>query len=164
MENTLKMILQSYGEAEKPNKGNIHRDWVLQWMDVEDMNTLGALYSCLLKNNYTKRITPPLDFQTYNRFFLKYYQRCLLENYIVDDPESYLMSSYEAGRDMTNWILSLQGDYRIDKKELNDAMIDIRNILGLLYVEGDEWLRGCIITAILEHILSNKKIIRYFEG
>lgn len=164
MTNTLEMIQQSYGDPENPNKEKICRDIIFQWMKEENLNTLGALYSCLLKDNYTNRIFPSLEFHEYKKFFLRYYQCCLVENNISDDPESYLMSRYEAGWDMANWILSLQDDKSISKKELNDSMLEIKEMLEDLYISGDEDLRNCLITAIFEHIFVNKKILHYFKG
>lgn len=82
MNNTLKMIQQSYGDPEKPNKETIYRCGIYQWMKEEDLIILGALYSCLLKDNFSNRISPRLEFHQYKDFFLSYYRRCLVENSI----------------------------------------------------------------------------------
>lgn len=65
---------------------------------------------------------------------------------------------------MANWILSLQADKRINKKELDGTMTEIRNMLETLYVKGDEELRDCLVTATLEHIFTHKKIMHHFKS
>ena len=163
MTDTLKVIQLSYGDPENPNKEIICRDRILQWMNEKDLNILGALYSYLMRSNYSQRIEPPLEFKHYKIFFLNYYRRCLIEDNLSDDPEVYLMSKYEAGWDMANWILSLQNEHSIKGKELNNAMLDIKRLLGELYTFGSIELQNCLITAVLEHIFTNKKIANFFK-
>jgi len=160
---TLKQIQQSYGNPENPSKEIISHSLILKWMKEEDINTLGALYACLLKQNYTNRITPPLKFKEYKTFFLNFYKRCLIENNISNDPDSYLMSRYDAARDMSNWILSLQDDKKISKKELEDVMAETKDLLAKLYIKGNKDFRTCLITAVFEHIYTDKRIMHYFK-
>ena len=159
MNDALKEISDSFGDPENPKTSKIDHDTVIKWMKETDLNTLGAIYSLLLRRVYTKRITPELTFDEYFYFFKGYYNRCLIENPISDDIDSYLMSRYNAGWDLSSWITHIGTDKNIPLHYLSQ----IKKWLETLYINNGDDIRTCLTHAVFEHMFGNKKIAKFFR-
>jgi len=159
MNNVLSCILDSHGDPENPNCDPIDYKKAKEWMESPDLNVLGAFYSLIVKKSYAKRIKPNLSFDDYFNFLLGYYGRCLIENPMSNDVNSFLMSRYSAGRDAAIWILS----FNKEDPASHLALIAIKKWIGNIYINGDRALRECIITSILEHIFIENHIVKIFQ-
>jgi hypothetical protein len=58
----------------------IPRERVRAWMESGDIEVCRAVHSCLLEEPYSSCIEPLLDFDEYQRFLMRYYERCLRED------------------------------------------------------------------------------------
>jgi hypothetical protein len=150
----VKEIVGSFGLPEAPKSDRISAARVKEWMKADDIEALGALYTYILDPQYSRRIEPPLSLEDYHLFVLQYYTRCFREN---PDGE-WSDSRYSAGWSLVNWFKGLWKDNSVPRS----ALADIKDRLSLLYKEGDEELRTCIINATLEHLFENAEIARYF--
>jgi len=159
MNDILKEILDSHGDPESPKNSKINHDTITKWMKEGDLNVLGALYSLLTKDGYAKRIVPALSFDEYFSFFMRYYNRCIIENPVSEDIDSYLMSRYSAGTDLSLFIISIGNDDGVSR----DYIYDIKNWLRELYINGNQEIRVCLINSVFEHIFQNKKIAKLFR-
>jgi len=159
MKNTLKEILNSYGDPESPKESKINHDTIVEWMNEEDLNTLGALYSLLIKHVYNKRITPALSFDEYFSFFKKYYNGCIIENPMSEDIDSYLMSRYSAGADLSSWVISISNNKNIS----SHYIYEIKKWLERLYINNNQEIRLCLVNSVFEHVFKSKKIAKLFR-
>jgi len=159
MNDILKEILDSHGDPESPKNSKISHDIISKWMKEDDLNILGALYSLLTKDVYTKRIVPALSFDEYFSFFKRYYNRCIIENPVSEDIDSFLMSRYSAGTDLSLFIISIGNDESVSHDYINS----IKSWLENLYINGDREIRMCLINSVFEHIFQNKKIAKLFR-
>jgi hypothetical protein len=131
MNEDLNSILASFGDPESPNVGQLKRNVVLGWMQSQDINTMGAIYSLLLKRVYTSRIDPPLTFEDYKDLFLRFYERCITEDSaLADDLDSFVLSRYTAAHDFTRWFISVFQDNQIPRHQIDE----INNWLRQLYI------------------------------
>jgi len=129
-------------------------DKVKAWMHTDDIEALGALYEFLTEKRFYSRVSPPLSFEDYHLFVVRYYERCLRE-----DPEGqWCNSRYSAGWDLVNWFKGLWQDSYVPRS----ALWELKEWLARLYKQGDEKLRVCLITATLEHLFEDRSIAKYF--
>jgi hypothetical protein len=132
----------------------VPRARILQLMKSHDLEILGALYVFIMNRRPGRGVEPPLTFQDYKTFLLRYYRRCLLE-----DPDSNWASSrYSAGWDLVSWFGLLWRDRTVPRT----VLAEIKGFLAQLYLEGDEAVRTCIVTATLEHLFEQRAIRRFF--
>jgi hypothetical protein len=147
-------VIEMFGLPETPKTNPIPKDKVVGWMGANDIEVLGAVYSYILDKAYSSRIHPPLSFNEYHSFLLRYYDRCLREN-----PDGqWACSRYSAGRDLMNWFKGLWKDASLPRS----VLADIKSFLAKLYKEGDDELRTCIVNATLEHLFEERAIAGYF--
>lgn len=160
MNKDLNRILASFGDPESPNIDTLKRNVVLGWMQSQDINTMGAIYSLLLKRVYTSRIEPPLVFEDYKDLFLRFYERCITEDSpLADDLDSFVLSRYTAALDFTRWFISVVQDDQIPRRYIDE----IKNWLKQLYIDGSPAVKLCIETGILEHLFTIEQIKRDFS-
>ncbi|WP_100699001.1 hypothetical protein [Advenella sp. S44] len=160
MNEDLNSILASFGDPESPNVGKLKRNVVLGWMRSQDINTMGAIYSLLLKRVYTNRIEPPLAFEDYKDLFLRFYERCITEDLaLAYDLDSFVLSRYTAAHDFTRWFISVFQDNQIPR----DHIDEIKNWLRQLYIDGSSAVKLSIETGILEHLFTVEQIKRDFS-
>ena len=155
MTKTADEIVEVFGLPEAPRTNPIPRDKVVSWMQADDIEALGALYTFILDKTNASRIQPPLSFDDYREFILHYYDRCFQEN---PDGE-WTDSSYSAGAGLVNWFKGLWKDEAVPRT----ALAEIKKWLAELYKHGDTRLRTCIVNATLEHLFEDKKIANYFS-
>lgn len=122
------------------------------WTQSEDIEILGFAMAMIDDRRF--QIEPPLTRNEYISFVLHYYGRCLKEN----PRGEWAGTSYSAGRDLVNIFGSLWRDQRVSR----DILRDLRDWLATLFVEGDESLRKCLVTATLEHLFEQKEIRQFF--
>lgn len=153
---TLERILNAFGDdPERPPEKPISKSDVSSWMTDDDLETMGALSCLLTDERHYKRITPPLNFEDYHPFMLRYFEKCLLEN---ADSE-WASSRYEAGHETANWFKGLWNEEGVPRT----ALEDLKAMLGKLYRQGDDALRRCIVDATLEHLFEAPEIAHFFS-
>jgi hypothetical protein len=156
----LKSVLVSFGTPDSPNADKLQRNAVLEWMRSQDINTMGAIYSLLLNRTYTSRIEPPLTFEDYKRFFLRFYERCIKEDSaLADDLDSFVLSRYTAARDFTRWFLSVCRDDQVPRHYIDE----IKTWLKQVYSNGSPQVKLSIEVAILEPLLAVDEIKHDFS-
>jgi len=150
--NIITSELESKEDARNLKK--VPNEDVINWMQCNDIHTLGAVYVFLTTDVHYKRIDPPLEFNDYKEFIKKYFARCIVEN-----PDSqWADSRYSAGWDLVNWFNSFWEDNTVSRNVLKE----IKEWLAGIYIDGNEDVKECIINATLEHLFENKKIANYF--
>lgn len=152
MESSLEQVTRELmtPDTEKTLSGELVR----QWIKSPNLETLGATFKLLHKPEHYNRISPPLGFDDYRSFHLNYYERCLREN-----PEGvWCDSRYIAAHSLVAWFNGLWGDETVSR----DALRELKSLLARLYCDGDEKLRVSIITGALEHLFTDRNIVRFF--
>lgn len=131
----------------------IARQRVLEWMRTDDIECMGALHS-LITDHYD-RIQPPLQFDEYHPFVLRYFQRCVLE-----DPKSeWAESRYSAGHTFIGWFV---WSWR-DPERRTSTVPELKEWLAALYLAGDADVRRALVQATLEHLFENAEVVEYFS-
>lgn len=125
------------------------------WMASEDLELTGAVAELISDHRQYRRIVPPLEFQVYHRFFLKYYERCLRE----DPRGKWAHSLYSAGWDIVRWFTGLWDNPSIQR----DVIVDLKSWLARLYVGSDDSIRTCLVTATLEHLFERPDLRQFFS-
>lgn len=124
-----------------------------RWTQSEDIEILGFAMAMIDERRF--QIEPPLTPNEYMSFVVRYYGRCFKEN-----PQGeWAATGYSAGHDLVNVFGSLWRDPRVSRTILRD----LRDWLATLFVEGDESLRKCLVTATLEHLFEQKDIRQFFS-
>jgi hypothetical protein len=152
MNNELEDVTQ---ELLSESVGNIDAKRVFIWMQNDDIEVLGATFKLLHKNEHYSRIVPPLCFADYHRFHLRYYERCLR----VNPNGTWSDSRYSAAHSFVVWF---EGIWE-DTSHPREALGELKSLLENLYREGDEELRCCIVTGVLEHLFENPSIREFFD-
>lgn len=133
--------------------GAISSSLLVEAMKSTDIETQGAAM-CVISDHYS-RVRPPLDGPTIWEFVRTYLERCLREN-----PQGeFADSRYQAGDTLANWFKALWKDSKVPRTVLKD----LKDMLTVLYKEGDEPLREAIVNATLEHVCEVREIARYFS-
>jgi len=127
---------------------------VRDWMRSGELEALGALYHLLMAGQRRPQIEPPLEFDDYHQFLMRYYERCIRE-----DPKSkWADSRYSAGWDLVNWLTSVWKEGR------TEAFSEWKRWLEDLYKSGDSDVRECLVNATLEHLFENRRLAKEFSG
>jgi hypothetical protein len=155
MADLTKVIVDEFGLPENPKQSAISRNTVLDWMQSDDLEALGALYSFVMKANYASRIQPALALTDYWQFISQYFARCLRENPDGD----WVHSRYQAGWDLATWFALLWRDQASSR----EVLLDIKEWLGNIYRDAEDPIKRCIVDATLEHLFENKEIARFFS-
>ena len=135
---------------------------------------MSLVSTILLEAEYCKRIAPRLLLEDTFNFLISFFEQCIEKDpkdstfqlCIEEDPtiikelkyKEYLFSRYEAGWAVTNWFLCLWDDDQVPLSALQTLKDWIANV----YLKGDEKIRTCIITAILEHLFEHNKVRSFF--
>ena len=119
-----------------------------RWSKSHDIEILG--FTSALVDDARFRVEPPLTPNEYKGFVTHYYERCLKE----DPNGEWSESRYSAGTTLVNIFGSLWRDSAVPREIIKE----LKDWLGRLYIEGDEKLRTCIVTATLEHLFEQKEI------
>ncbi len=124
------------------------------WMESESIEVMGAVAELISSCGHFKQIMPPLEFEPYHRFFLRYYERCLLE-----DPQGkWAHSRYSAGWDIVRWFIGLWDNPSIPRNIIED----LKKWLARIYLASNDSLRTCLVTATLEHLFENPDVRNFF--
>lgn len=152
--NTLSEILETYGPFESPRTDKIGKEKILKWMQDEDVEALGALFHFLSKPEMYSRIVPYLTYEDHHDFWLRYFEKCLLE-----DPDGdWADSRYGAGNTLTNLFIELWKDNQVPRKKL----LEIKRWLGKLYKSSNDEVRLAIVQGTLEHLFEYPELRKYF--
>jgi hypothetical protein len=148
-------ILDVLGPDHARRAEPIARDTVSRRMSSDDLEALGATRHLLDIKEFRERILPPLSSDEHQAFFLRYSERCILE-----DPQGeWADSRYEAGWALVGWFRGLWSDKTVPRQK----PLEIKQMLGRLYTTGDTAVRTCLVTATLEHLFEDRRIAKYFE-
>lgn len=136
-----------------PRTNTLQLDDIHRWLKSDDIEVLG--FTSALIHDARFRIEPPLPCNEYKDFVIHYYARCLKE-----DPQGkWADSSYSAGSSLVNIFGSLWRDSSVPR----ETMKELKDWIGRLYVEGNEALRTCLVTATLEHLFEQRDIREFFS-
>jgi hypothetical protein len=155
MDSTLEKIIDTFGLPENPKTERIAKSSVLEWMSLDDMEVLGAVYTFIMKSRHASRIFPALEFGDYMKFLMMYYERCFIEN----QEGEWACGRYSAAWEFNGWFRSLWKDSKVDRKNL----VKLKEWLAGIYKRGDEPIRRCIVDGALEHLFENPKIAIFFN-
>ena len=133
----------------------VAREDVRRWAISDDMETLGALVSLLDSPEFRTRVQPPLSFDEHQALFLRYTERCFLENSAGDWADS----RYSAGWALVGWFIALWRKEAVPRKKL----LEIKRMLARLYKSGNSEVRVCIVNATLEHLFEDRGVAKYFK-
>jgi len=132
----------------------IARQRVLEWMQTNDIECMGATYSLI--TDCFDRIQPALQFDEYYPFVLTYLKRCLLE-----DPQSeWTATRYGAGHNIIGWFV---WSWRDPSRRMS-TVAELKEWLTALYLAGDAEVRTCLVQATLEHLFENREVAEYFAS
>lgn len=137
-------------DAERP----LSAESVRRWMKTTDLEAMGAVFTLLHEPQHYNRITPPLVFDDYRSFHLRYYEACFREN--VDGK--WCDSRYIAAHSLVRWFCGLWRDDSVPRVALDE----LKSLLARLYREGDADLKSAVVTGSLEHLFGDKNIRRFF--
>ncbi len=125
-----------------------------QWMKSPDLETMGAVFSLINKREHYERIFPPLQIGDYRAFSLRYYKDCITQ----DSDGEWHDSPYTAAHSLVNWFNHLWKS----RGNSDVALVELKELLACLYVSGGERVRRCVVTGVLEHMLQDHEIKRFF--
>ncbi len=146
-----KIIISINDSIKKP----IHKEQLMDWLNDEDLDVIGATINLLTERKYTRLIEPPIKLIDYYPKLIHYLERCIKE-----DPDAeWAVSRYEAAFFFQTWFKRL---WRY-KKDYENILQELKQWIQIMYLEGNRSVRTCIITGILEHLFENKKIAGYFK-
>jgi hypothetical protein len=126
---------------------------VKNWIRSQSLDVHGALTGLI--SDHSTRIEPPLSMKEICDAHLHYYRRCLLEN----AQSEYVPSRYIAGYELTSWFNGLWKDSSVPREYLSQ----LKAMLAELYKSGDPSFREAIVNAVLEHLLEDPEMARFFE-
>lgn len=132
----------------------IDRSTVLQWMQTNDIEAMGALMDLLAEKTHQQRVQPPLAFDDIYPFVTKYYERCLSES---PDGE-WSDSRTTAGWNFAKWFVQLWDDDSVSRNVLSD----LKAMLEKLCRKGGPGLCKALVTSVLEHLFRRAEIKDYF--
>jgi len=132
------------------------RKLIRNWLNSGQIEILAVIYEFSYKKEIYEKIVPPLTFIDYYKLITKYFSLCFEKNHKDD---YWIHSRYSAGRDLVGWFVNLWDDKHTSKKYLKS----MKDWMANLYKKGDGELKECLITATLEHLFEDKKIIKYFS-
>jgi len=135
--------------------GKIPRPLVRKWMQSNDVEVLGAVYSLFMEPRYYRRIQPSLTIDDYRKFVLPFLQRCILDNPQGD----WSLTRYEAAWCAEDWFTQLWNDKHVPRRELSR----MKAWLVKMYMDNGGEVRQCIVTAVLEHLFERTDIRRFFS-
>lgn len=131
------------------------RERLNDWFAAEDIETMGALYALLMDATCCNSIQPPPERATVFKFLVRYFHRCLVENPHGTWPDN----RYEAGWEVARYIKYLAEEKWTERAE----MVVLVDMLAEVYTTGDQAVRTCIVTAVLEHVLREDGVMAFFD-
>jgi hypothetical protein len=138
----------------------VPNDKIINWMQSKDIEVLGAIYDFISRKKYYKKIYPGLTAEDYNGFIMHFFKRCILEIPSTDwKSDHFVLSRYDAGYDFVRWFKIFWNDPNVPKS----IVYALKEWLENIYKDGDEEIRECIITAMLEHLFNNEEIATFFS-
>jgi hypothetical protein len=114
---TLQQVVSEYLQ-ETPTT-EIPRNRVYDWMGSPDVEVLGATFKLLHTPAHYVRIHPPLVFEDYQRFHLKYYERCILG----DPSGEWADSRYLAAHSFVGWFMGLWQDSTVARSAFGQRQL-----------------------------------------
>lgn len=146
--NLLKKVLE-----ESRGSSTLPRQTVLSWMRSQDIEVMALVEQLLGDRRFTDRIHPPLQFEEYHAFLVRYIEQCIWRD--VRNHE-YVLERWEAGYRLTTYFW-----YLLDNPSLpHYAIEDLKRLLVRL-LERHE-LRDFVVNSVLEHVLEHPQAAKHF--
>ncbi len=153
---TLDELIREFGDDGEERKETVAKDILLASQRGTDIELLGAAFVFITEPKFSWRVAPPLTLDEYVEFTTQYLERCLLDN----PNGEWAHSRYEAGHAIVNIFVALWKNESVPR----NALEELRDWLGRLYLEGDEELRVALVTATLEHLFESRTIKTFFAS
>lgn len=148
-------IIEAINNAKKHNV-KIPLSHIEKWSGSLDVDVMGAVFYILTDENCYANITPSPKIESYNDFFLRYFEYCIL-----NDPDSnWADSRYTACYNVTKWFKYL---WRNNKKN-QLALKKIKTWLENICKQGDSNIQKSIEYGILEHLLDRNDVLNFFSN
>ena len=128
---------------------------VRKWLTAQNIDDKDALYYLLNDEKMVNRISPLPDFDEVYNFCLPFLGYAIANNYAgysFDDR-------YDAARELYVLVKNMLLTYPHESciKKFKDAVESI-------YMNGDDKVKNCIETVLLEHLFDNKLILEAFDS
>lgn len=131
------------------------RKLVLSWMRSRDVEVMALVEHLLGDRRFAERIRPPLQFEDYHKFLMRYLKQCILND---ARGHEYILERWEAG-----YRLATYSWYLLDNPSLSrEAIENLKQLIAHLYVEKPE-LRDFIVSSVLEHVLEHPQASKHFK-
>jgi hypothetical protein len=125
-----------------------------EWMRRPEIEVQAAIYDLLTSPERAKKLVPDLTFEDYVAFKPRFFSRCLIE-----DPDSEItLSRWEAAMEFLGWFAYLWDDPSVERSVLLEAKEQLRK----LYLEGASDVRTALIQGTLEHLFENASVREFF--
>lgn len=155
MDSFLHDVTAQMRDCEQSLEHRVPRKTIRHWMTSQDADTLGAVYAFIMDHRFYSRIDPPLNFEDYRPFVLRYFEICLRY-----DPQSpWADSRYSAGHTMAGWFRGLWSNTDTPL----EALHEIRSWLARMYQDGGPEIQECLVTACLEHLFESPEVAAFFS-
>jgi hypothetical protein len=137
----------------------LDQERVRSWMHSPDLEVLGAVHRLLYFQEHLGRVTPPLSFEESFQFRKHYYERCLREYSAEDADEddwNWADWGFNSAHGVTRWFCEMWEGKNVPRT----VLIDIKEWLAELLKQRVQ--DGLLATAVCDHILSKKKLAKFF--
>lgn len=125
-----------------------------KWMFSNNLETLALLTHVFEK--YFKLIEKMPQKEEILAFYRRFFYKCFVEK--CKDGE-YVSNHYTEGNNLVGWYKYLKKDDEIPKEEL----INIKEMLKKLYLEGDDEIKSAVVCGVLEHLFEDLEIVKDFS-
>ena len=152
-------IKSEFADAEGwPRTTPLARAQVLDWMQHDDLEVLGALNRLLRYKGGLERIQPPLDFDTYFAFVTGYYRRCLCE-YSEAAQETWEEAEvgFEASHAVVLWFVQLWLDKSVPRTALHQLKAWFAETLEVC-----PQTRGLLLGELSDHLMQQRRFRKFF--
>ncbi|GIV21450.1 MAG: hypothetical protein KatS3mg023_3201 [Armatimonadota bacterium] len=146
--NLLKKILE-----ESRGSSTLPRQLVLSWMRSQDIEVMALVEQLLGDRRFTDRIRPPLQFEEYHEFLVRYIEQCIWRDV---HNHKYVLERWEAGYRLVTYFW-----YLLDNPSLPYyAIEDLKRLMVRLFERHE--LRDFVVNSVLEHVLEHPQAAKHF--
>jgi hypothetical protein len=135
----------------------LDRERIRLWIHSQDLEVSGAVHKLLFVKENLARVMPPLSLEEIIRFRKQYYERCLREYSIDEDEWEWADWGFNSAHYTVLWFYELWKDKAVPRSVLTELKTWLAQLLK------EQVQEGLLATAVYDHLLSNKKVARFFS-